>query len=252
KKTSDINAQDKNGQTALHIKIWNKSETAVKELLKHKDVDINVKNNDNHTPLYLASGWNNIPIDLFKKILEKSADINAQDEEGLSALHWVIQCKSKTAVKELLKHKDVDVNVKDKDNFTPLHSATLWGNIPIDLFRIILEKSTNVNAQAQNGKSALHWAILNKSETAVKELLKHKDLMDVNATNNKNQTALHFAILWKNMPIELFRIILENSDDVNGQDEDGHTALHWAMGEKFETAVEELLKGKDVDVNIKD
>jgi E3 ubiquitin-protein ligase mind-bomb len=56
----------------------------------------------------------------------------------------------------------------------------------------------------------------------------------------------------ENMPIDLFRIVLENSDDVNGQDEDGHTALHWAMGEKFETAVEELLKGKDVDVNIKD
>jgi E3 ubiquitin-protein ligase mind-bomb len=250
-KTSDINAQDKNGHTALHIKIWNKSETAVKELLKHKDVDINVKNNDNHTPLYLASGWNNIPIDLFKKILEKSADINAQDEEGLSALHWAIQCKSKTAVKELLKHKDVDVNVKDKDNFTPLHSATLWSNIPIDLFRTILEKSTNVNAQAQNGHTALRLALRKENETAVKELLKHKDV-DVNLKNNKNQTALHFAAEWKDMPIDLFRIVLEKSADFNAQDEDGRTALHVAIHCESKTAVKELLKHMDVDVKDKD
>ena len=82
--------------------ILNKSKTAVKELLKHKNVNAHVKNNSDRTALHCASVWPNIPADLFNKILDKS-EINAKSDQGFPAFDYAILGHSKTAVKELLK-----------------------------------------------------------------------------------------------------------------------------------------------------
>jgi ankyrin repeat protein len=108
------------GDSALHYAITNQSKTVVEELLKHKDVDMNSKNKRNCTSLHLASKWKEIPVDLFKKILKKSTYVNAQDEDGNTALHVAVLNESKTAIKELLKRTDVDVNVRCIDNRTAL------------------------------------------------------------------------------------------------------------------------------------
>ena len=126
------------------------SETAVKELLAHKDVDVNVKDNNNQTALHLASGWRFIPNKLFEKIKEKSTDINAKDDNGDTALHMAINKKSINKVKILLTSNDVDVNVKNKNNVTPIYCAFLWSNIPNDLFERILKKSADINGQPQD------------------------------------------------------------------------------------------------------
>jgi E3 ubiquitin-protein ligase mind-bomb len=144
----------------------------------------------------------------------------------------------------------VDVNLKNNYNHTALHYASVWKKMPIDLFRIILEKSKDVNAQEEDGNTALHWAIGQENRTAVEELLKRDDV-DVNLKNNNRRRALHCAAEWKNMPRNLFRVILGKSTDVNAQDKHGWTALHWAIAMENRTAVEELLKRKDVDVNLK-
>jgi ankyrin repeat protein len=148
----------------------NNPQSTVEELLKHKDLDVNIKDKYKQIALYFASKWNNIPKNLFRIILEKSTDVNVQDESGNTALN------------------------------TP--------NIPIDLFRVILEKSTDVNAQDKHGWTALHWAIAMENRTAVEELLKRKDV-DVNLKNKNNQTARFFSTFWKDMPIDLLSILLE-------------------------------------------
>jgi ankyrin repeat protein len=251
-KTTDVNEQEEFGNTALHLAILSKTPTATKELLRHKGVDVNLKNDDNQTTLYYASVWKNIPINLFKIILEKSNDVNAQDKKhGWTALHLAIAFESENAVKKLLKHKDVDVNLKDNKNVTALHFAAGWEDMPIELFKLILGKSTNVNAKDENGNTALQWAIVKKCEAVIQELVNHKDV-DVNLKNNKNQTALHSAARRKNIPIDLFTKILGKTTNVNAQDEFERTALHWVMMDKYESAVKELLKRKDVDVNLKD
>jgi ankyrin repeat protein len=91
----------------------------------------------------------NIPIDLFTKILGKTTNVNAQDEFERTALHWVMMDKYESAVKELLKRKDVDVNVKDRNNYTAFDYCRAWKNIPLYLFIIIKDKAT-ADIQAQN------------------------------------------------------------------------------------------------------
>ncbi|EFX78104.1 hypothetical protein DAPPUDRAFT_34417, partial [Daphnia pulex] len=144
----------------LHLAIEQENRTAVEELLKRDNVDVNLKNNYNQTALHYASCWKNMPIHLFRIILEKSADVvNAQDKDGNTALHWATFKQSETQVEELLKRDDVmNVNLKNNDKQTALHLACAWKNIPIDLFKKILKKSTDVNAQDKYGWTALHWA----------------------------------------------------------------------------------------------
>jgi ankyrin repeat protein len=249
-KSADINAINEAGDTALHLAIKRKCKTKVKELLEHKDVDVNVKDKSEKTALHIAFNWPNIPIDLFKLILEKSTEINAQDMNGDTALHIALLKKSKTEVKELLEHKDVDVNVKGNDNLTPLHLASRWKKIPIQLFKIVLNNSKDINAKDNHGSTSLHLAMMKEFETAVKELLAHKDV-DVNVKDNNNQTALHLATGWRFIPDKLFEKIKEKSTDINAKDDNGDTALHMAINKKSVSKVKILLTSKDVDVNVK-
>jgi ankyrin repeat protein len=53
----NINKTDGNGWTALHYAIDNEFETAVKKLITRRDVDVDIKNNDNRTAFQLASDW---------------------------------------------------------------------------------------------------------------------------------------------------------------------------------------------------
>ena len=156
-KSADINAREwLYGDTALHIAINNESEIMVDKLLKHKDVDIHAMNDMRLTELHYACEWSNIPIHLFKLILEKTADINAKDYNGDTALHIAIDNESKQVLEELLNHKGLDVNVKNNDNLTALHLASCWPNFPIHLFKIILQKSTDINAKDNDGGTALN------------------------------------------------------------------------------------------------
>jgi E3 ubiquitin-protein ligase mind-bomb len=239
KKSTDlINAHNEDGNTALHLAIMTKFESAAKKLLAHKDVNVDAKNNEMILALHRACICKNIPMDLFKIVLNKSTDVNAQDEYGHTALHYAILHQSKTHVEELLAHKDVNVNVKNVKNQTALHLACKWKkDMPMDLFKFILEKTVDINAQDIDGWTALHWAIAKKFDTKVKELLAHSDV-DVNIKGEFNYTPLHLTCEWTDIPVDLFQIILDKStsDTINAQTKNGHTALHLAFLNSLEEA----------------
>lgn len=52
---AEINAKNEEDLTALHIAAWNGCTDILRELLQATNVDINVKDNNGNTPLYLAS-----------------------------------------------------------------------------------------------------------------------------------------------------------------------------------------------------
>jgi ankyrin repeat protein len=192
---------NKTGDSALHLALYGeKWDVAENILSEFKDYDVNVTNSLGCLPLYLSLGYSpfDLPVQfefkmaLMKKILSRTNSENVNkhiNRYGDSALHYAITNQSKTVVEELLKHKDVDMNSKNKRNCTSLHLASKWKEIPVDLFKKILKKSTYVNAQDEDGNTALHVAVLNESKTAIKELLKRTDV-DVNVRCIDNRTAL--------------------------------------------------------------
>jgi ankyrin repeat protein len=165
----DIRGVNQSGDTALHLALEGGKGQTAKKILSHlKEYDVNTTDSKGYTPLHLAIRLQREFDDLIKKILARtnSESVNTQDKYGNTALHFAILSQSKAVVELLLKRKDVDVNVKNNDNHTALHFATVREDFSFDLFRIILEKSNDVNAQDKHGWTALIVAIRRKSETA--------------------------------------------------------------------------------------
>lgn len=96
-------------------------------LLEVEGVDINVKDQQGSTPL-LTAAWNctGTPnpsrASIFKKLLEKGANIHAQNDYGWGVLHFLVIRGFNLGLLEVLKFKP-DVNMVNSLGNTPLHVA---------------------------------------------------------------------------------------------------------------------------------
>jgi ankyrin repeat protein len=91
------------------------------ELLVQKGADLNVQDQDSRTPLHLACDGGHLNI--VELLVQKGADLNVQDHAipGLP-FTWHVDGGHLNIV-ELLVQKGADLNVQDEDSRTPLHLA---------------------------------------------------------------------------------------------------------------------------------
>lgn len=96
----DINAQNDDGLTALHLAATNGNVDAVKDLIE-AGADINAQNNEGCIALHLAAA--NGHVEAIENFIEAGANIDAQDNEGCSALNWAAANSHFEATKYLIK-----------------------------------------------------------------------------------------------------------------------------------------------------
>ena len=65
--------------------------------------------------------------DTIKRLCERGADINAQDNQENTPLHWAVEAGNETAIRQLIKN-GADKSIKNKRNVTPLMRAAEIGN----------------------------------------------------------------------------------------------------------------------------
>lgn len=216
-KSSDANLRDKGGKTALNyilekaiyenIKFTETEVQQTLELLLEKSTD-NTKDTEGKTPLHLAVHYGKLQI--VEWLLAKSVDVNVQDEQGQTALHYVakrkrerdavwsykrhkLECsycvKNEPKIVGLLLNTPVDVNMQDSEKMTPLHYAAEQGRTKIA--HMLIRKSAQVNLPDNLGKTPLHHAAERGHLSTVKLLL--KESADREIQDSFNKLPIHYA-----------------------------------------------------------
>ena len=70
-----------------------------------EDVDVNIKWLKGNLALHEAVQWSDIPLDLFKRILDKTTDVKAPNNDGETPLQLANECKLNKEAFELLQHR---------------------------------------------------------------------------------------------------------------------------------------------------
>ncbi|KAI2500923.1 serine/threonine kinase [Fragilaria crotonensis] len=186
-------------------------------------------------------------LDQVRAQLLAGANVNAQDDEGFTALMLAIRGGHEKVVNALLQHKNVDVNAKTTRGHTTLMLASANGHEKV-VNALLKHKNVDVNAKTTNsGESALMSASLRGLEKVVHELLQNKNV-DVNAQKNDGTTSLMGASFEGHEKV-VHELLQHKNVDVNAQTNEGLSALMGASLKGHEKVVNTLLQHKNVDVN---
>lgn len=97
-------------------------------------------------------------------------DVNAQDENGYTLLHYATLNNDKELVKHLIE-SGADVNVQDEKGRTSLHYAVIYNNE--ELVKSLVKYRANVDIQDGTKRTPLYCAVANDNKKLAKHLMKH-------------------------------------------------------------------------------
>ena len=173
--------------------------------------------------------------------LEQKADVNAEQADGMTALHWAAYHDDSEAVK-LLLDKGADVKAANRYGVTPLSIACTNGSATI--VEMLLEAGADPKTTLPGGETALMTASRTGKLGAVKALLSRA--ADVNATAHKGQTALMWAAAEGH--VEVVDALVAAGADFRARLRSGFTPFFFAVREGRSAVVHRLLEaGADVN-----
>lgn len=152
-----------------------------------------------------------------------------KEKTGWTPLHYAVLGGKTPIVGELLRCADVNIDEVDVYGFTALHIAASRNDV--DMIRLLEALGADVNAEALDGCSPLHFAIALNKIDAVRVLVEEYGA-DIRKATNEGDTVLHFAaeyggavwdIVFKHVLVLDDKIVL-----VDKQNNLGDTALHIA------------------------
>ncbi len=185
---------------------------------------------------------------------------------GRTALHIAAANGQLNIVRTICAVKNIEVNIKDKFGYTPLHWASYSRLVDSDLViqELMRTRSIHVNAVSNKGRgkfTPLHLAVMGNVKPNVKMLLKEsvgKDgnvTIDVGAKSSLGLTPLHLAITKiqyykkykeRKKAAKIIRMLIKfmNSncpETINKPDKSKNTPLHTAVSTRDYQVVDILL-----------
>ena len=238
------NTANTDSDTCLHTAVRKECSQEVLQAIIGHGVDVNVTNKKNRTALAIACVNKNEAAII--TLLNASASPNiADDTYGETCLHKVVEQECSKEVLQAIIHCSIDVNATNKEYETALSIACMNKNEAAVI--ILLNACANPNiADDTYGDTSLHKAARQECSIEVLQaIIDHG--ADVNATNKKNETVLTVAIINKNEGA--INVLLNASADPNiADDAYGDSSLHKAV--RQECSIEVLQAIIDCGANV--
>jgi ankyrin repeat protein len=158
-----------------------------------------------------------------------------------SSLIDAIKSGDGSAVREFLR-RHADVNVQEADGMTPLHWAARQDQL--ESVRLLLEAGARVTAANRYGITPLYLACVNRNSAMIEMFLKAG--ADPNSALPEGETALMTAA--RSGGPDAVNVLLAHGAKIDAKEAwRGQTALMWAAAEGHAVAAERLIKaGADV------
>lgn len=175
------------------------------------------------------------------QLLERDADVNAAQVDGMTALHWAVFHDKVELTKQLVS-AGADVKARNRYGVPVLYAGCQNGNK--EIVELLLTKGADPNAALPGGETPLMTASRTGMPGPVKALLAHGATLD--AKDRKDQTAMMWAAAEGN--VEAVDILIEAGADYRTPLKSGFTPLFFAVREGRAEVVLRLLDA-DLDVN---
>lgn len=247
----DVNHQDENGYTQLHLAVENEDLKVVEALLK-AGANPNVRDKHGNTPFLLAAKDDNI--EMMNLLIDSGKlELNVQSNTNLSPLLIAAYYNYIEIVERLIMGdhpgNKMDINSRNINGFTHLQIAV--ENNFIEVVELLLKAGADPNIEDNNGNTPFPIAAQD-GNIEMMNLLINSGKLEFNLQDNTKPSPLYFAAYYGRDKI-VERLITGNHPgnkvDVNHQDKSGYTQLHLAVKKGNIQVIEAFLKaGADPDI----
>ena len=264
---SSIDDLDHKKNSPLHYAVRYSHIDIVKALID-MNANVNMVGSDGMTPVHYAARYGknltsktktdeydsieDLGLNVLKMLISAGGDFNAKDEYSLTPLHHASMRGNITIVEHLVKEPGININARDKMGSTPLHIAATYKCK--DTVRILLENNADHKLKDKQRQSPLHRASQEGSDYAIGvllEVLEDKEAVMLEEDGEGN-TPLTLAVESGNSAaVEVFMSSVEDpSLFINTRNKQGECPIHYAArsGDK---ATMEMLLDNGAEINCK-
>jgi ankyrin repeat protein len=162
--------------------------------------------------------------DLARDLISRGADVNFEDEHGLTPLVYAVESGSVGAVRLLLQ-AGAGAQVQSGPKGTSLlHDAANHGQL--EIYRLLLENGADPDPRTVDNRTPLHFAASAQFGMSMTDFL-IRNGAQIDAVDNYRHTPLHYAatgLCYGNV-----FILARAGADKRARNDSGHTALEWML-----------------------
>lgn len=218
---ANVNAQDKDGNTALHIAALNGKSKLVKNLIEKHHANTIIQNNNKDLPMHMAMQNPNIEV---LKLLQKHGTPIYQENIGKeSVASLAVKSNNSEILKTIFHWLRPYESIYLKD---PMINSLLLSSIQsksVVSTTHLLKHTPDLNAPIYEGMNPLQYICEREDEQQLNALLSFDGQLDINKQDNLGYTALHYACKRQNKQMVL--ALLEKGADATLKNHFGEDSL---------------------------
>ncbi len=260
----DVNAQDSNDNTALHLAVICGHLEATGAILTHKPNDA-LRNKDHNPPLHIAIKQGAEGVNMVSEFIKHpTVDLFVRGHHGYTSLHVIAKTDNLKALKLIQSETPPAVNVasyvflKNRNGNSTFHLASRVGSHGVLRYILSTFASADVPVKSlitdlsDDSKLPLHYAVERGHIESVRVLLEYGG--DPTAVSGHHPPPIHIAC--SHGKLEIVKLMVEKCgvSVLQTRDEEGGTTLHSSTvsincRDLVAYLVQHGVDANDVDVN---